>query len=100
MILQMFYFFLPKKLNLFSRSFSFPSLLRMVTPPASPELGEMGGIVMARLRGRGAPGESPDPFGMELRMDWIQELISAFQHTKEAGYVLYSPKCVLMIWAI
>lgn len=52
---------------------------------------------MARLRGRGAPGESPDPFGMELRMDWIQELISAFQHTKEVGYVLYSPKCVLMI---
>lgn len=62
----MSYFFLPKKLNLFSRSFSFPSLLRMVTP--SPELGEMGGIVMARLS-RGAPGESPDADGMEPVMD-------------------------------
>lgn len=81
-ILKVFYFFLPKKLNLFSRSFSFPSLLRMVTPPASPELGEMGGIVMARLRGRGPPGDSEDPDGMELRMEWIQELISAFQQTK------------------
>lgn len=77
---QVFYFFLPKKLNLFSRSFSFPSLLRMVT--TSPELGEMGGIVMARLRGRGPRGESADPVaGMELRMDWIQELISAFKQT-------------------
>lgn len=64
--LQMFYFFLPKKLNLFSRSFSLPSLLRMVT--VSPELGEMGGMVMARLS-RGAPGESPDPDGMELTID-------------------------------
>lgn len=67
-ILQTFYFFLPKKLNLFSRSFSLPSLLRMVTPAASAELGEMGGIVMARLRALGPPGErSPDPpAGMEL----------------------------------
>lgn len=76
MILQVFYFFLPKKLNLFSRSFSFPSLLRMVTPPASPELGEMGGIVMARLSARGPPGESPAVVGMEPRMERIQELIS------------------------
>lgn len=76
MILQVFYFFLPKKLNLFSRSFSFPSLLRMVTPPASPELGEMGGIVMARLSARGPPGESSDAVGMEPRMERIQELIS------------------------
>lgn len=76
MILQVFYFFLPKKLNLFSRSFSFPSLLRMVTPPASPELGEMGGIVMARLSARGPPGDSPDPVGMEPMMERIQELIS------------------------
>lgn len=81
--LQVFYFFLPKKLNLFSRSFSFPSLLRMVTPPASPELGEMGGIVMARLRAQGPPGESDDPVGMELRMDWIQELISNFRQKKK-----------------
>lgn len=76
MILQVFYFFLPKKLNLFSRSFSFPSLLRMVTPPASPELGEMGGMVMARLSARGPPGDSPDPVGMEPMMERIQELIS------------------------
>lgn len=79
--LQVFYFFLPKKLNLFSRSFSFPSLLRMVTPPPSPELGEMGGIVMARLSARGPPGESPDPVGMELRMERIQELISALRES-------------------
>lgn len=46
------YFFLPKKLKRFSRSFSLPSLLRMVTPPASPELGEIGGMVIARLRPR------------------------------------------------
>lgn len=67
-VLQMFYFFFPKKLNLFSRSLSLPSLLRMVTPAASAELGEMGGIVMARLRALGPPGErSPDPpAGMEL----------------------------------
>ncbi|TNN72492.1 hypothetical protein EYF80_017268 [Liparis tanakae] len=68
-----------KKLNLFSRSFSFPSLLRMVTPPASPALGEMGGIVMARLRARGPTGESADPAGMEPMMERIQELISAFK---------------------
>lgn len=70
---------MPKKLNLFSRSFSLPSLLRMVTPPASPELGEMGGMVMARLRARGPPGDSADPAGMEPRMERIQELISFFR---------------------
>lgn len=73
----LFYFFLPKKLNLFSRSLSFPSLLRMVTPPASAELGEMGGMVMARLSARGPPGESPPPDGREPRIERIQELISA-----------------------
>lgn len=73
----LFYFFLPKKLNLFSRSLSFPSLLRMVTPPPSAELGEMGGMVMARLSARGPPGESPGPDGTEPRMERIQELISA-----------------------
>lgn len=73
----LFYFFLPKKLNLFSRSLSFPSLLRMVTPPPSAELGEMGGMVMARLSARGPPGESPGPDGTEPRMDRIQEPISA-----------------------
>jgi len=51
----------------------------MVTPPPSPELGEMGGIVMARLRARGPTGESPDPVGMELMMELIQALISAFK---------------------
>lgn len=51
----------------------------MVTPPASPEPGEIGGIVMARLRARGPPGESDDPVGMELVMDWIQELISTLK---------------------
>lgn len=51
----------------------------MVTLPASPELGEMGGIVMARLRARGPPGESCDPVGMEPRMERIQELISDFK---------------------
>lgn len=89
MVLQVFYFFLPKKLNLFSRSFSFPSLLRMVTPPASPELGEMGGIVMARLSARGPPGDS-SPVGMELRMERIQELISAFRESKHLIILYYS----------
>ena len=79
----MFYFFLPKKLNLFSRSLSLPSLLRMVTPPVSPDPGEMGGMVMARLRARGPPGESPAPVGMEPRMERIQELISAFRQKKK-----------------
>lgn len=72
----LFYFFLPKKLNLFSRSLSFPSLLRMVTPPPSAELGEMGGMVMARLSARGPPGESPAPDGTDPIMERIQELIS------------------------
>lgn len=75
-----FYFFLPKKLNLFSRSFSLPSLARMVTALASPEPGEMGGMVMARLRPRGPPGDSPEPDGMEARMEVIQEVISAWTH--------------------
>lgn len=74
----LFYFFLPKKLNLFSRSLSFPSLLRMVTPPPSAELGEMGGMVMARLSALGPPGESPGPDGTEPRMERIQALISAW----------------------
>lgn len=51
------YFFLPKKLKRFWGSLSLPSLLRMVTPPASPELGEMGGMVIARLRPLWPPGE-------------------------------------------
>lgn len=58
----------------------------MVTPAVSTEpgeTGEMGGMVMARLRTRGLPGESPDPDGMELRMERIQELISALKWTKE-----------------
>lgn len=77
---RVLYFFLPKKLNLFSRSFSLPSLDRMVTAPASPEPGEMGGMVMARLRARWPPGESPAPEGMEARMEVIQEVISAWTH--------------------
>ena len=36
---------------------------------------------MARLRARGPPGESCAPAGMELRMERIQELISAFKET-------------------
>lgn len=51
----------------------------MVTPPASPEPGEMGGIVMARLSARGPPGESPGPAGMAQRMERIQEPISALR---------------------
>ncbi len=51
----------------------------MVTPPTSPELGEMGGMVMARLSARGPPGESADPAGMDPRMERIQELISALK---------------------
>lgn len=90
-IQQEFYFFLPKKLNLFSRSFSLPSLARMVTAPASPEPGEMGGMVMARLRPRGPPGDSPEPDGMEARMEVIQEVISAWTHKS----CLHSPsRCI------
>lgn len=72
------YFFLPKKLKRFSRSLSLPSLLRMVTPPASPELGDMGGMVIARLRPRVPPGERSE----DDRDDWIariHELISAWR---------------------
>ncbi len=71
------YFFLPKKLKRFSRSLSLPSLLRMVTPPASPELGDIGGMVIARLRPRVPPGER----SVDDRDDWIaliHELISAW----------------------
>lgn len=85
-ILQMFYFFLPKKLNLFSLSFSLPSLLRNVTAPASPDPGEMGGIVIARLRTLGPQGESPAAGGIELWMERIQELISAFENKHNTGY--------------
>ena len=74
----MSYFFLPKKLNLFSRSLSLPSLLRIVTAPASPDPGEMGGIVIARLRTLGPHGESSAAAGMEVWMERIHELISAF----------------------
>lgn len=80
----LFYFFLPKKLNLFSRSLSFPSLLRMVTPPPSAELGEMGGMVMARLSARGPPGESPGTDGTEPRMERIQAPISAWGEEKKS----------------
>lgn len=43
-------------------------------------------MVMARLSARGPTGESAAPVGMELMMERIQELISAFktQTKKEA----------------
>lgn len=72
------YFFLPKKLKRFSRSLSLPSLLRMVTPPVSPELGDIGGMVIARLRPRVPPGER----SVDDKDDWIvwiHELISAWR---------------------
>lgn len=62
------YFFLPKKLKRFSLSFSLPSLLRMVTPPPSPSLGDIGGIVMARVRGGAGERSSTLLAGME---EWI-----------------------------
>ncbi len=72
------YFFLPKKLKRFSRSLSLPSLLRMVTPPALPELGDIGGMVIARLRPRVPLGERSE----DNKDDWIvriHELISAWR---------------------
>lgn len=66
----------------------------MVTPPASPEPGEMGGIVMARLRARGHPGESDDLVGMALVMEWIQELISNLKQKKNELYFIIQHACV------
>lgn len=78
------YFFLPKKLKRFSPPLSLPSLLRMVTPPASPELGDIGGMVIARLRPRVPPGER-SPGNRDDWIDRIHKLISAWgrkQHKK------------------
>lgn len=75
------YFFLPKKLKRFSPPLSLPSLLRMVTPPPSPELGDIGGMVIARLRPRVPPGER----SVDGRDNWIariHELISAWKRER------------------
>lgn len=95
---QVFYFFFPKKLNLFSRSFSLPSLLRRVTLPVSPVLGEMGGIVIARLSARGAPGESWDRVVMKRRMDWIQEFISALKQNFRFWHFVFVCFFAWMLW--